>query len=84
MVCEDVVFHLVFIALLSTVVTGGVDMDLVGVVVQSALALEFHATPWLCALKGLLGVTVGLMIVVSTFPDPFATLLTVNDSIATC
>ena len=83
-VCEDVVFHLVFIALLSTVVTGGVDMDLVGVVVQSALALEFHATPRLCALKSLLGVTVGLMIVVSTFSDPFATLLTVNDSIAAC
>ena len=81
---EDVVFHLVLIALLSTVVTGGVHMNLVGVVVQSAFALELHATSRLCALKGLFGVAVGLMIVVSTFPDPFATLLTVNDSIATC
>ena len=44
MVGQDVVLHLVFVALLATVVAGGVDVDLVGVVLEAPLALELHPT----------------------------------------
>ena len=41
---QDVVLHLVLVALLTTVVAGSVDVDLVGVVLEAPLALELHPT----------------------------------------
>ena len=80
MIGQNVIFHLVLVALLATVVTGGVHVNLVHVVVQPPFALELHTT--ICALVCLFGVAVALVVVVPALPDTFSTQFTVNNGIA--